>query len=61
MTYEEQILEKHSTPGLRRGELSRNAKKEHLADSYKFLTAVEREELLDKLYPPQPVRRIPRY
>lgn len=34
LNYEQSILDKYSTPSLRRGELSRSAKKVHLASAY---------------------------
>lgn len=50
---DEIICAQHSTPGLRKNVMTRQAKKEQLLDAYKHLTPAEREELLDKLYPPE--------
>jgi len=54
MTYEEEVLAKHSTPGLKRNELDRAAKKDHLASAYKHLSREEVDKILDQLYPPEP-------
>jgi hypothetical protein len=53
MTYEEEILTKHSTSGLRRNVLPREAKKLNMEfdENYRHMTIAERDELLDKLYP----------
>lgn len=53
MTYEEEILEKCSTPGLRRNVLSRPAKKMIMEFDAQFnkMTKTDRDEFLDKLYP----------
>jgi hypothetical protein len=51
MTEEEEILRRHSTPGLRRTELTRAAKKAHLASLR--LVGEEAEKILDELYPEQ--------
>jgi len=53
MTYEEEILAKHSTPSLRRNELPRSAKKLNMEFDAQFnkMTKVERDEFLDALYP----------
>lgn len=50
---DQDIIDAHSTPGLKRGELSRSAKKDQLMDAYKFMSPVERDQLLDQLYGPQ--------
>lgn len=53
MTYEEEILAAHSTPGLRRNILPRSAKKLNMEFDARFnkMTKVDRDEFLDKLYP----------
>lgn len=45
---EEDILRRYSSDGLRRGEMTREAKREHLA-SFK-ITGERAEEILEKLY-----------
>lgn len=61
MTPEHEILEQYSTPGLRRNELTRQAKKLNMEfdENYRHLTKAERDELLDKLFPPEDVNAIP--
>jgi hypothetical protein len=49
MTYEEEILARHSTPGLRKRELTRQAKKDHL-DSMN-IKGEEAEKILNEIYP----------
>lgn len=53
MTYEEEILAKHSTDRLRRNLLPRQAKKLNMEfdPQYNKMTKVERDEFLDNLYP----------
>lgn len=46
---EAEILAKYSTPGLRKYELSRAAKKQHLATNYRT-TGEEADRVLDQLY-----------
>lgn len=46
------ICARYSTPGLRKNELSRTAKRDQLREAYKHLSTEEREALLDRLYPP---------
>lgn len=46
---EKKILERYSTPGLRRNQLGRGAKKDHLA-SLKVV-GERAEKILDELYP----------
>ena len=46
------IIDRYSTPGLKRNELSRDAKKAQLQESFKNDTREEREAILDKLYGP---------
>jgi hypothetical protein len=46
---EAEILAKYSTPGLRKGELSRAAKKLHLASCYRT-TGEEASRILDQIY-----------
>jgi hypothetical protein len=55
MTYEEEILAKHSTDRLRRNILPREAKKLNMEfdENYRHMTMRERDELLDALYPEQ--------
>jgi hypothetical protein len=48
---EEEILRKYSTPGLRRNEMTRQAKKEQLQNSKYALRPEEIEGLLNQLYP----------
>jgi hypothetical protein len=48
----EEALAKHGTPGLKRNQMSRHAKKWHLLENYK-MTNVERDALLDELYGPE--------
>jgi uncharacterized protein (DUF2267 family) len=50
---EQEILERYSTPGLRRRELSRTAKKAHLATLRRPITGEEAEKVLAELYPEQ--------
>jgi hypothetical protein len=49
MTYEEEILAKHSTPGLRKHELTRLAKKDHLGSMN--IKGPEAEKILNEMYP----------
>jgi hypothetical protein len=51
MTYEEYILENYSTPGLRKCELNRFAKKDHLGGLR--VSADEAKKILDTLYGPE--------
>lgn len=51
MTYEEEILARHSTPGLRRCELGRSAKKGHL-DSL-GVRGEDARKILDAIYGPE--------
>jgi hypothetical protein len=48
---EEEILKHYSTAGLRRHELSRSAKKVHLATLRCPITGEEAEKVLAELYP----------
>lgn len=48
---EAEVLARYSTPGLRKGELGRSAKKLHLEESHKHLSKEEREKILSDLYP----------
>jgi hypothetical protein len=50
-SYEEQIIAKHSTPGLKKFMLTRQAKKEQLNAQGMSRFPKERDELLDRLYP----------
>lgn len=47
---DQDIIDAHSTPGLRRNELTRSAKRAQLIETQKGMTMDEREALLDKLY-----------
>ena len=47
------IVDAHSTPSLKRGELTRSAKRQMLIESYKLMSKDEREALLDTLYGPE--------
>lgn len=49
MTYEEGILARYSTPGLRRNQLDRSAKKDHLGSA--GVKGPEAEKILNELYP----------
>lgn len=49
MTYEDEILARNSTPGLRRNELDRTAKKDHLAGLK--VSREESDKILNQLYP----------
>jgi hypothetical protein len=53
MTYEEEIIAKHSTPNLRRNVLPRSAMKLNMEFDANFanMTRAERDEHLDRLYP----------
>jgi hypothetical protein len=53
LTYEEEILAKHSAPRLRRNILPRAAKKLNMEFDAQFnkMTAAERDEFLDAIYP----------
>jgi len=53
---EDEVLMKYSTPGLRRSELTRTAKKMNMEfdENYRHLTVIERNEILDKLFPEEP-------
>ena len=53
MAYEEEIITKHSTPGLQRNVLSRTSKKLNMEFDSQFntMTTKERDEFLDMLYP----------
>jgi hypothetical protein len=48
---EEELLRKYSTPGLRRNEMTRQAKKEQLQNPKYALRPEEINALLDQLYP----------
>jgi hypothetical protein len=50
LTYEEEILAKHSTPGLRKHELTRQGKKEQLDDQGMHKFPADRDKILDQLY-----------
>jgi hypothetical protein len=50
---EQEILERYSTPGLRRNVLTRAGKKWHL-QGFARITPEEIEVILDQLYPPEP-------
>lgn len=52
MSYEQEIIDRHSTPGLRRNELTRYAKKEQL-DSLN-VPAADRDKILEELYGSKP-------
>lgn len=49
---EREILQRYSTPGLRKRELSRTAKKQHLASAYR-LTGDDAKRILDEMYGPE--------
>ena len=48
---EDEVLARYSTPGLRKHELSRSAKKDHL-NGLKF-SREDRDKVLDELYGPE--------
>lgn len=50
-SYEELILEKYSTPGLRCNQLTREAKKFQLDGLSTRRVKLDTQEILDKLYP----------
>jgi hypothetical protein len=58
--YEQSILAKYSTPGLRRNTLSREAKRDHLAMTYKGMSQEQVKLILDRMYGPEE-RKVPRY
>jgi hypothetical protein len=47
---DQDIIDRNSTPSLKRGELTRSAKRTMLVESYKLMSKDEREALLDALY-----------
>lgn len=49
-----EILSKYSTPGLRKNELSRSAKKMNLQETQKHLNRDEINKILIDLYGPEP-------
>lgn len=49
--YEESVLLKHSTPGLQRNQLTRDAKREQLNAQGMSKFPADRDKLLDELYP----------
>jgi hypothetical protein len=51
---EQEILARYSPPGLRRNELTRAGKKQHL-QSMPRITSDEIEEILNRLYPDEPL------
>jgi len=53
MTYEEEIIAKHSTQGLQRNVLSRASKKLNMEFDSQFnkMTKSDRDEFLDMIYP----------
>lgn len=51
-SYEEDIIARHSTPGLKRNELTREAKKDHLAGQR--VPKEEQEKILAELYGDRP-------
>lgn len=53
MTHEEEVLAKYSTPGLKKHELSREAKKDWLSFAYPKMSREEVEKLLNEIYPPK--------
>jgi len=61
LTYEEEILAKHSTPNLRRTELPRSAKKliMEFDAQYNKMTKQDRDEFLDSIYPEEAENKEP--
>lgn len=57
MTYEEDILAKHSTPSLRRNVLPRSAKKLNMEFDAQFnkMTKQDRDAFLDAIYPTETI------
>lgn len=51
---EAEILAQYSTPGLRKKEMTRSAKKTHLQETQKHLRADEIEKVLHDMYGPEP-------
>jgi hypothetical protein len=53
VTYEDDIIAKHSTPGLRRNVLPRSAKKLNMEFDARFnkMTKTDRDEFLNAIYP----------
>lgn len=47
--YELDILSRHSTPGLRKNQMTRQAKRDHLASL--SVTPREQGEILERMYP----------
>lgn len=51
-TYEQDILDRHSTPGLRKNQLDRSAKKDQLLEAYgRHYPRADIEKILSELYP----------
>ena len=50
-TREEEVLVRYSTASLRKNELSRRAKQDHLASNYR-VTGADADKILDELYGP---------
>lgn len=53
MGTETEVLEKYSTPGLRRAQLTRSAKKLNMEfdENYRAMTKQDRDAFLDKHFP----------
>ena len=53
MASEKEILDKYSTPGLKKNSLDRAAKKMSMEfdENYRHMTPAQREEFLDKHFP----------
>jgi len=52
-SYEQSIIDRHTTPGLSRGVLTREAMALNMEfnENYRHMTKAERNEFLDKLFP----------
>lgn len=58
-SYEDSVVARYSTPGLRRNQLTRSAKKLMMEfdAQYSGMTAVERDQFLDQMFPVKPARK----
>ncbi len=57
--YEESVVARYSTPGLRRNQLTRSAKKLMMEfdAQYSGMSPAERDQFLDQMFPEKPKRR----
>lgn len=58
-SYEESVLARHSTPGLRRNQLTRSVKKLTMEFDAQFsgMSAADRDEFLERMFPEKPKRK----